>query len=442
MAAAACCSRNDERCRPGIHHIRAHRGAVARHAQRKVVAPHAPVMVLSDSPEGQREKTITVPSGSLLRLVSLECGLRLLLLLVVAEYGNQAFYSDVNHYFLSARDLSRTHLPYRDFLWEFPPLTTIPLVLIPILDRNQAAFAVAFVLLFGVGLEYGSLVYLRRAFPEKARDITVLWSAAVLPLCSFAWFRLDWMSVFPAVIALVALERHKRTSPAIIAGICAKVWPVTLCAVFVARREWQKLAEVVAGTALLCLCWYLFSPQGVRDFLMFRRGSGYQVESTPGAVLLLAGLPWEFRFGAVIVAAGRYQWIQDVLNVVTVGGGATIAAATLLRRARPTPLVASLVLVLLVGSRIISPQYLVWLAPFVALCWQQRRSIGYAYMAASMLTLLVVVNYPQLNSAPMSIGILVLLRNLILLWMLVLFLRETFLSNDGDQPAAPRPLAS
>ena len=97
-------------------------------------------------------------------------------------------------------------------------------------------------------------------------------------------------------------------------------------------------------------------------------------------------------------------------------------------------------LVLLVGSRIISPQYLVWLAPFVALYWQQRRSIGYAYMAASMLTLLVVVNYPQLNSAPMSIGILVLLRNLILLWMLVQFLRETFQSNGGDQPAAPRYL--
>ena len=378
-----------------------------------------------------------MPRGRSPRLVALECGARILLLIVVAEFGNQAFYADVNHYFVSARDLSLTHLPYRDFLWEFPPLTTIALVLIPALGHSQEYFVLAFVLIFGVGLEYGSLTYLRCAFPEKTKDITILWTVAVLPLCSFAWFRLDWISVFPTVVALVAIERRKPATVAIIAGVAAKVWPATLCAIFIARREWRRLGLVIAGIVALCLLWYLFSPKGVSDFLEFRRGSGYQIESLPGAALLLAGVDWEFRYGSVIVSTGRYQWVQAVLNIFTICGGAAIVSATLFRRAAPVPLVASLVLVLLIGSRIISPQYLVWLAPFVALCWTQRREIGYWYIASSMLTLWVVVQYQKLYSSPIWVSIPLMIRNLILLWMLVLFVQETFASNDASNRISP-----
>ena len=60
----------------------------------------------------------------------MELGARAALLVVVILVLPGNFVSDVRYYWEHAHGLSLGHLPYRDFLWEYPPLAAVPLILL------------------------------------------------------------------------------------------------------------------------------------------------------------------------------------------------------------------------------------------------------------------------------------------------------------------------
>ena len=80
------------------------------------------------------------------------------------------------------------------------------------------------------------------------RDLTWIWSATVLPVAALAYFRLDFLAVLFATLALIGIERRRATVWPIVAGVATKLWPGLLLVVLAAERRWR---EVVAGVCRL-----------------------------------------------------------------------------------------------------------------------------------------------------------------------------------------------
>ena len=366
--------------------------------------------------------------------------LRAVLVFVAMFALDEIFHADVTGYFLRSSEIGVENLPYRDFLWEYPPLGALPLALIPVTGRSFDGFFLLFVTSM-VTLEYLSLRIIRKARPAAAWDVTVFWTFAVLPVCLVAWFRLDLIPTFLATVAMVALVRGRFSVWPIVAGFSAKLWPVVFLVPMFLHRRWRALAFSILGCASVLVLWYAFSPEGFMQFLSFRKGAGFQVESIPGALLLTAGRDPLFRFGAVIVTDAGWEWVQTALNVVLIGFPAVAVSLALWRgpsRVDVIALTGSITTALLMSTRLLSPQFLIWLAPFIAWLWPNHRTQGFLYGAIVWLTVVVLNLYDfYLTDGNLPLQLLLNLRNLLLVVLsvvlLVVALRSTEEKNPDDE---------
>jgi Glycosyltransferase family 87 len=353
------------------------------------------------------------------RRATIELVLRAVLVVLAIVVLPRIFTNDVRHFRHVAQYLFHGHLPYRDQLWEFPPLTLVTLVLEPLSFGSLSAFMV----LFAVGMvacEYGSLVLLRRTFIEHDRAITTVWNAAVLPVALLTWFRNDFLAVLFATLAIVAIERRRSPTFPLALGAAAKLWPALFIVVAAVERRWRQVVVAASATIGGVLLWWVYSPEGVRAFLRFRRGTGLQLESLPASIRLL-GHPARavVRSGALVIDPGRFGWVEKGSYVVL----AVFAAYAMWRAWRPgrdtVALGGALVLASMLFSRILSPQYLVWVAPFVAVAWARgNRRAGVLYAAAAWLTIPILIWYLPLQHANVAVTLVLLARNGLLLWLL------------------------
>jgi ABC-type glycerol-3-phosphate transport system permease component len=125
------------------------------------------------------------------------------------------------------------------------------------------------------------------------------------------------------------------------------------------------------------------------------------------------------RSGALVIDPGQFGWIER-LTYPTI---AVFAAYAMWRAWKPgrdlVALSGSLVLASMLFSRILSPQYLVWVAPFVSVVWARgNRRAGYLYAAAVWLTIPILMWYLSLEHAQLAITLVLLVRNGLLLALL------------------------
>jgi hypothetical protein len=328
------------------------------------------------------------------RLYTYEFLLRLVL--AVSVYAMPTvFRSDVDHYFDMAVIFGSGSLPYADFTWEFPPLTVFALLLGPLTADSLTAYRMVFVGLM-VTCEWSCLQLLRRFDLRNSVRITAYWTAVVVPLSLLAWYRLDFVSVLFMTLALTALLRGRPVVHWIVLGFLAKLWPVLICVALFARRQYRVLAWALGSVAAVALAWYAFSPDGFREFLHFRKGAGFQIESLPGAVLHHFGREFFFEFGTVSVSDSGWKWLQPVMFGLTiVSVGALAVVGFMQKRRDDVMLVGACIALTLVFSRIISPQFLVWLAPFIVLRLTQCRAVAGLYAATVGVSLLMLFFYDQ-----------------------------------------------
>jgi hypothetical protein len=310
--------------------------------------------------------------------------------------------------------------PYASFAVEYPPLT---LGAIDALDRGTLRQSTERVMWSQVALD--GLIALLLAWGWGRRAALAY---LVLGL-AFAWYpflylRLDLLSVALAVGGLALVRRRRPVAGgAMVALACfAKVWPLALVPVLVARRSWRALgacmAVVVAGAA----AWVVWAgTAGPVQVLTFRGATGWQVESTIGAVVhVFATHEARMQRGAA-----RIGVVPDALRVglPLFGLLATIGVGWLLWRVNGAALpvvdgvapVAAVAL-LLVCATLLSPQYISWLLPFAAIAAAGgERAIGWvtglvAFLSTLGLNLVKEVNH----GVPIAMAI-VLARNAALL---------------------------
>jgi hypothetical protein len=255
--------------------------------------------------------------------------------------------------------------------------------------------------------------------------------------------------VFFAVLGIVALAPVARFRGQVTAGFAVKLWPITLLAAPVLQRRWRSVVISLAGIGAVVAAWYAFSPDGFREYLRYRRGTGLQAESTFGAIRMLMGAPRSVGSGALVTDAGRFGQADTIAFVLLALFAVITLAAAWRRPVALVPLIGALTTGVMLFSRILSPQYLVWLLPFAALAWLDGERIGtIAFAVASALTVVVIDRYDAFAAGNRFLAAVVVLRNALLVVVGVRLLVMAFApgrfrrAEDGRRSATPgQPLA-
>jgi hypothetical protein len=299
-------------------------------------------------------------------------------------------------------------VPYRDFRPEYPPLALPAFALPAALADGDDGYRRAFEALMAacgavlVGLVAFTLVRLR-ASPARTALALGLVALAPLLLGSVVLSRFD---LWPALLVSAALAafvagRDRVGSAALGLAVAAKVYggvlaPIAL--VWVWRRRGRREALVCAGifaAALLLpfLPFLVVAPDGVLASLSRQLSRPLQIESLGSALLLALREPLGYDV-SMHASHGSQNVAGDAGTAVGVVSTVLQAAALVwvwLRFARGEVTTerlvrysAAAVVAFVAFGKVLSPQFLIWLVPLVALVGGRRGLVSGALLATAL----------------------------------------------------------
>jgi uncharacterized membrane protein len=315
-------------------------------------------------------------------------------------------------------------VPYRDISVEYPP-GALPVFLAP-------TYASGYDELFGWLMAACGVGCLLFAAAARAR-LHALAFIAVSPLLigSLALTRFDFWPMLFVVAALAAFvrDRHSVGWLALGAGVAAKLFPlvlVPLAAVWTLKRRGPRaLARSslwgVAAVAVAFVPFLIIAPHGLWDSLSGEASRPLQIESLAASVLTTFGHPTVISSHGSLNLAGQgslatVTTIAEVAALVALWVGFGHGRASEDRFLRYA---AACLCAFVAFGKVLSPQFLIWLVPTVALVRGRR-----GYLATIALTAAWVatdVFFPQRYFEyifQLHLAWLVLGRDLLLLGLL------------------------
>ena len=354
-------------------------------------------------------------------------------------------------------------VPYRDFRLEYPP-GALPVFAAPALVSprgDQAAFRRAFERLmsaFGVACVGLAALVLAGLRASRTHVVAALAVAASFPLLlgNVVLTRFD---LWPAALVLAALAalvhgRDRLGHGLLGAAIAAKLFPgvlVPLALAYVWRRRGRREALVCLGVlagvvAAAFVPFLLLSPDGLAYSFGRQLSRPLQLESLGAAIFLaghhLLGLALEMRSGhGSQNLAGTGPAVAAV--VLSIAQLAVLAWIWLRRPATAAELVrwsaAALVAFVALG-KVLSPQFLIWLAPVVPLVAGRRGLMAGALLLVALVLTQLWFPYRYWELALEFDGrasALVLARDLVLLALLVVLVTGGRAGARRSRPPAP-----
>jgi Glycosyltransferase family 87 len=338
--------------------------------------------------------------------------------------------------------LRRGHFPADDWNWQYPPAAALVMLAPGLLPGGYLG---GFLTLAAVADAAVLALLLGAAHRGGSRLGACAWVLGVPLLGVIAYARYDLIVAAVAVGALVAAGRPTLAGALAGIGAMLKVWPALLLFGLEPGRVTRRAlaAAVTAGVAVTAVLALLLP--GSLSFVGYQRGRGVQIESVPGTVFLVGRhLGWEgtnpFRYGA------REFVGPGVAVVAVVAPALTLAVLCWLfywrRRARwhpSTPYDAALTATLLavVTSRVLSPQYLLWLLALAGLCLTQRATsqrtvCGLILVCAALTQLEFPVLWAGVVHAHVAADLVLLTRNVLLVVAAVLSAVALWRSTTRD----------
>lgn len=274
--------------------------------------------------------------------------------------------------------------------WQYPPGAAY-VMLIPRLGGDFGRSFVALMLILDlIGLLI--LAYLAR---REKRDTGVwVWLLAMPMLFVLPVLRFDLVPTVFAIAALAVIHRRPRWFGSLVGvGAMIKVWPILLL-----FGEWDRRRLLRSAVATIAVCIVVFAVSAIlfgkqTGFLSNQDARSLQVES-------VAATPWSLRqmitgespnivgdFGTNQIASGPADAIAAVLTWVSVlflfAAAAWWAfrdrairrgAVELQDESISRDFIFVLVLWFVVISRVLSPQYLIWLIGLSAVVLSSKRT--------------------------------------------------------------------
>jgi len=349
------------------------------------------------------------------------------------------------YYYDYASEALSGKIPYRDFPFEYPllsyPLFLIPRLLVSDFEGYRSAF-LAEMFLFDVA----AIVLIARHGGESEAIVTVARRLGWYTLYCFllAPLVIGRFELAPMVLAFAA-ARWWFSGRANLAGITASlgtlmkifpgvvaapalVWEASRVRTTRARGMTAFLATLAAGVAY----WFLLGGKRVLESLGYHSGRGLEIESLFGGLLFLVGTitgakaPWVFDHNSYHVATewgSGLCWLAFPLQAA--------ALALVMWRfwrsglADGLRLSAAAVLAFIVFGKVLSPQYLIWLFPFMAVLDGPTGSIARKiFLLGCVITLLLYPGpgFGMVLEHQAGAILLLNLRNALLVWMLAVLL--------------------
>ncbi|MHB1162460.1 MAG: glycosyltransferase 87 family protein [Chloroflexota bacterium] len=270
------------------------------------------------------------------------------------SWGQMA-YTDLVALYLQ-QDLATHPIPYLQTWLEYPVVVGFVQYLAALAPGPQGYFLAAGVGLAAAGL--GSLWILDRITPAAR-----LWVfAATPPLILYASLNWDLLAISFALLGLYLFHERRDgwSSLALSLGVWTKLFPAVLLLWVVVKRaierDWRGVALLVgvfvAASAALNLPVYLANREGWLYFFEFQ-----------GARPPDGGSLWSHaaRWGLPV------PWINRGSLLLSAAGVVALAIGTLRAGRRAEEFGLGAVVVLILASKITSPQYDLWVMPFLAL---------------------------------------------------------------------------
>lgn len=350
--------------------------------------------------------------------------------------------------------LTAGHFPYGDPTWQYPPGAGAVILapsLLPFLTFFQAF--VALTLAADALIAFALVRAGARAGGSAAGSW--LWVGGLPLLLHLPYGRYDVLVTAPAVAALLCVRRRPRLGGALAGlGALVKVWPALVLIGTQRGRTTRASWTAALGAAAALLAVLALGFSHTLDFLRQQGSRGVQIESLGGTALQLAHLLAHWP-GRVVYRYGAMEFTGPYVSSVAALALALTAAAfcwLLLWRVRArrwtaaTPADAALCAVLLftVTSRVISPQYLIWLLGLAAVCLTSRqtsqRPVALLTLPAAVLSALAFPTlYDQVMAGTAVATSLMVLRNGLLLGAALLSCRRLWTATAaGPVVSGPR----
>jgi hypothetical protein len=357
-------------------------------------------------------------------------------------------------------------VPYRDFGFEYPP-GALPAIVAPALVTSSLhAYRIVFVAEMALVGVLGLLVLdaaLRRLDLPRRERVLALAVVALTPLLlgGVILTRFDLLPAALVVAAIALAVAGRRRAAAVVVGIGAavKLYPALLLpplAIDAWRRGGRRELAIVLGLAaapivLAYLAFLVIAPDGVLDSLGRQVGRPLQIESLGAGLLLVLhhsvgmGLGWTSGSGSQNLtgtgagALAVVQGVTQVVAVVLVWVSYARGPSTTERLVRHA---AASVVAFVALSKVLSPQFLVWLVLLVPLVGGPRRraAMVLTVVACALTAIWFPARYWDLvrDFDPLA-SWLVLLRGLVLLALLAAL---TWPATERARTRSPSPVPS
>ena len=336
------------------------------------------------------------------------------------------------------------HLPYRDFFLEYPPGSLPAFVPPALLSETGPGFIYLFssemALVLVASLVLVALTARRLGGPRAWPVPAVTFVAGALLLYPVAVTRYDAVVALALATAALGAALGGRYVPFAYAalgfGAAAKLVPAlaVLPLVFARRGAGRGLGAFFAVAALFFVPALVFGGGGFVGSFAYHADRGLQVESVAASVLMVLGRVEgvAFEFGA-FEARGPGAGLAAALSLPVTAVVLGVTGLVAYRRNRASAgdatdfprYAGALILAFMLGSKVLSPQYEIWLLPLAPLCVGGLPGAGLCllFLASCLLTTQVFpFHYADLLSGRSPGPELLLGRNALLaaLWVLLL----------------------
>jgi hypothetical protein len=325
--------------------------------------------------------------GSIIRPVLVTVAVQLLLALAAALIKLRSGSDDTDIYYRYATMAMAGEVPYRDYRVEYPPLA-LPLFLLPrLITQDIAGFKFAFaveMLVFNAATVWAVAAWVERKHgPARVWSRLAWYTVFFVFLARLMVARFDAVPMFLGFVAsawwfsgrsvlgglAASLGALTKVYPAVVA-VLASTWELT-------RRgsaRGRGLAAFSLASMLGAGAWLtLGGLAGVSESLAYQLGRGFEYGSLySGAQMLVAKL-----VGAeIIIARDHAAWSSItpwsprlVLLVFPTQLAAILTVCIVFQRRgmmEGVRYAGAAILAFIITSKVFSPQYLIWLIPFIA----------------------------------------------------------------------------
>jgi hypothetical protein len=305
---------------------------------------------------------------------------------------SEFLFSDVRLYDWWAGNIADSFFPINDPMWQYPPLAAVVFLAGYLIAGNTVGFV--FLALLADFAIYWLLF--RRGRELQNSTPVLIWILAPLIMGPIILGRFDVFVTLAAVAALLSVGQSRKFGIAIAVGALLKVWPVLLLLATPKGAALKVIAwfafTFATGSLLLSLWW-----SESFSFIGGQRSRGLQIESVGALPYQLwnagpSNVSSAFQFGAIEVVASGTTLVSLLITLVGIALLGILffwRVSGRLSSANPADIALLAVLISIVTSRVLSPQYMVWVLGLLAVCAfapQQnfRRILGLIFISAGI----------------------------------------------------------